>query len=173
MKKAQFRGSGIFVFIITIIKIKSLWPHGVPWLSLAIRPYHSALPAFFLGYIICPHRAEVFAGRPSLVYPCVAVYNRMSFILASPAVPCVSCSSYLICNLFINIKDEVNRPFILSNKSIKLQLRNGGCPRGVMVKAMDCGIVVREFVFQLCYYVHFRENTLGKGMNPLILPAIG
>ena len=22
----------------------------------------------------------------------------------------------------------------------------GGCPRGVMVKAMDCGIVVREFV---------------------------
>ena len=22
----------------------------------------------------------------------------------------------------------------------------GGCPRGVMVKVMDCGIVVREFV---------------------------
>ena len=43
----------------------------------------------------------------------------------------------------------------------------GGCPRSVMVKAMDCGIVVRE------YYVHFRANTLGKGMNPLILPAMG
>ena len=43
-----------------------------------------------------------------------------------------------------------------------------GCPRGVMVKAMDCGIVVREFVLQSRYYVHFRENTLGKGMNPLI-----
>ena len=41
------------------------------------------------------------------------------------------------------------------------------CPRGVMVKAMNCGIVVREFVR---YYVHFRANTLGKGMNPLILP---
>ena len=38
-----------------------------------------------------------------------------------------------------------------------------GCPRGVMVKAMNCGIVVREFVLQLRYYV-------GKGMNPLILP---
>ena len=46
-----------------------------------------------------------------------------------------------------------------------------GCPRGVMVKAMDCGIVVREFVLQSRYYVHFRANTLGKGMNPLILPA--
>ena len=44
------------------------------------------------------------------------------------------------------------------------------CPRGVMVKAMHCGIVVREFVLQSRYYVHFRTNTLGKGMNPLILP---
>ena len=26
---------------------------------------------------------------------------------------------------------------------------SGGCPRGVMVKVMDCGIVVSEFVFQL------------------------
>ena len=49
----------------------------------------------------------------------------------------------------------------------------GGCPRGVMVKAMACGIVVREFVLQSRYYVHFRANTLGKGMNPLILPAMG
>ena len=44
---------------------------------------------------------------------------------------------------------------------------------GVMVKALDCGIVVREFVLQSCYYVHFRANTLGKGMNPLILLAMG
>ena len=35
---------------------------------------------------------------------------------------------------------------------------------------MNCGIVVREFVLQSRYYVHFRANTLGKGMNPLILP---
>ena len=49
-----------------------------------------------------------------------------------------------------------------------------GCPRGVMVKAMNCGIVVREFVLQSRYYVHFRANTLGKDMNPLILlPAMG
>ena len=41
-----------------------------------------------------------------------------------------------------------------------------GGPRGVMVKAMDCGIVVSEFEFQLHYYVHFETNTLGKGMNP-------
>ena len=48
----------------------------------------------------------------------------------------------------------------------------GGGPHGVMVKAMDYGIVVREFVLQSRYYVHFRANTLGKGMNPLILPAM-
>ena len=33
-----------------------------------------------------------------------------------------------------------------------------GCPRGVMVKALDCGIVVREFELQSRYYVHFRER---------------
>ena len=53
------------------------------------------------------------------------------------------------------------------------QVLEGGCPSGVMVKAMDCGIVVREFELQSRYYVHFRANTLGKGMNPLILPAMG
>ena len=51
--------------------------------------------------------------------------------------------------------------------------RNGGGPHGVMVKAMDCGIVVSEFVLQSHYYVHFQANTLGKGMNTLILPAMG
>ena len=49
----------------------------------------------------------------------------------------------------------------------------GRCPRGLMVKAVDCGIVVSEFVLQSRYYVHFRANTLGKGMNSLILPAVG
>ncbi len=47
------------------------------------------------------------------------------------------------------------------------------CPRSVMVKAMDCGIVVSEFILQSRYYVYFQANTLGKGMNPLILPAMG
>ena len=52
------------------------------------------------------------------------------------------------------------------------KLLTGGCPRGVMVKAIDCGIVVSEFVLQSHYYIHFWANTLGKGMNPLILPAM-
>ena len=48
-----------------------------------------------------------------------------------------------------------------------------GCPRGVMVKAMDCGIVVREFVLQSRYYVHFRANTLGNGIEPPYPPSYG
>ena len=35
-----------------------------------------------------------------------------------------------------------------------------------MVKAMDWGIIVREFELQSLYYVHFRANTPGEGMNP-------
>ena len=42
-----------------------------------------------------------------------------------------------------------------------------------MVKVLDYGIVVSEFKLQSHYYIHFWTNTLGKGMNPLILPAMG
>ena len=48
-----------------------------------------------------------------------------------------------------------------------------GCPRSVMVKAMVYKIVAREFELQSRYYVHFRANTLGKGMNLLIPPSYG
>ena len=49
----------------------------------------------------------------------------------------------------------------------------GGCPRGVMVEAMVCKIVAREFKLQLRYYVHFQTNTLGKGMNTRYPPSYG
>ena len=42
-----------------------------------------------------------------------------------------------------------------------------------MVKSVDYEIVVREFVLQWRYYVHFQENTLGKGMNPPYPPSYG
>ena len=80
-----------------------------------------------------------------------------------------------------NKSSQVSRDLlILNNAVVRIVLTcpliskfSRGCPRGVMVKAMDCGIVVREFVLQSRYYVHFWVNTLGKGMNPLILPAMG
>ena len=42
-----------------------------------------------------------------------------------------------------------------------------------MVKKIDCKIVVSEFEFQSRYYVHFRTNILGKGMNPPYPPSYG
>ena len=42
-----------------------------------------------------------------------------------------------------------------------------------MFKALDCGTVVREFKLQSRYYVYLRTNTLGKGMNPIILQSMG
>ena len=63
--------------------------------------------------------------------------------------------------------------FILFTSANYGHIDSRGCPCGVMVKALDYGIVEREFVLQSCYYVHFWANTLGKGMNPLIFPAMG
>ena len=43
-----------------------------------------------------------------------------------------------------------------------------------MVKALYYGIVASEFKPQSCYYVHFRTNTIRKGMNLLLLlPSMG
>ena len=36
----------------------------------------------------------------------------------------------------------------------------------VTVKSLNYEIVVSEFELQSRYYVHFRTNTIGKGMNP-------
>ena len=62
---------------------------------------------------------------------------------------------------------------MLYKSNIQYFLREWGCPRDVMVNALDYGIVMSEFELQLRYYVHFRTNTLGKGMNPLILSVMG
>ena len=46
-----------------------------------------------------------------------------------------------------------------------------GSPRGVMAKALDFGIDVSQFEFQLRYYVHFRTNMLGKVSEPPYSPS--
>ena len=48
-----------------------------------------------------------------------------------------------------------------------------GSSCGLLVKAMDCEIVVNEFELQSHYNVHFRTNTLWKDINLLTLTAIG
>ena len=44
---------------------------------------------------------------------------------------------------------------------------------GVVVNMLDCNIIVNKFKLQLCYYVHFWTNTLGKGIEPPSPPAMG
>ena len=39
-----------------------------------------------------------------------------------------------------------------------------------MDNELDCD--VNEFEFQWDYYAHFLKNTLGKGMNPFMAPAV-
>ena len=65
------------------------------------------------------------------------------------------------------------RPILEHPQRIELTNSSGECPSGVIVKALDCGIAVREFELQSHYYVHFRKNTLGKCVIPLIIPSVG
>ena len=43
----------------------------------------------------------------------------------------------------------------------------------IVTNVLDCNIMVSMFEFQSYYYIHFQTKTFGKGMNSLILPAIG
>ena len=45
-------------------------------------------------------------------------------------------------------------------------------PYGVVVKMLDSDITVIEFKHKLSDYNHFQINTIGKGMNFLITPAM-
>ena len=89
------------------------------------------------------------------------VHWQMAFV-----VPYSKCLIHFFTEMIIS-----NQNGAVPDKIFNLQ--QGGYPRGVMVKVMDCRIVVSKFVFQSHYYVHFRTNTLRKGINPLILPAMG
>ena len=74
------------------------------------------------------------------------------------------------------IKDKIDRKDAArthTHTHTHTHIDTEGCPRGVMVKAIDCRIVVSEFELQSRYCVHFRTNTLGKGMKSLILPTMG
>ena len=72
-------------------------------------------------------------------------------------------TNYLSTHLCKYVDTQFTHPSILQSINSDSQTQS----------IFDCGIVVREVVLQSRYYVHFRANTLGKGMNPLILPAMG
>ena len=76
-------------------------------------------------------------------------------------------------SLFISVLVNPTSVLLHVEQTLYTCTQWGGGLHSVMVKAMNCEIVVSEFVLQSHYYVHFRENTLGKGMKPLILPAKG
>ena len=42
-------------------------------------------------------------------------------------------------------------------------------PCGAVANVLHCDIAISEFEFQSRYYVHFRTNTLGEGINPSYL----
>ena len=100
-------------------------------------------------------RSSITPGRSSLLHP-LSIQSCCRSVLGSRPTLARPCGG-------------VHRSISLISSPLFLH-QCPACPRGVMVKAMNCGIVVREFVLQSRYYVLFRANTLGKGMNPLILP---
>ena len=94
---------------------------------------------------VCPY-LSIYLSHSDSIY--LSIYLRLYYV-------CMYLSIYL--SLFIYL-------------SIYLSIRSLS---GVMANVLDCDILVSEFELQSRYYVYFRINTLGKGMSPLIFPAMG
>ena len=77
-----------------------------------------------------------------------------------------------MCLQIIRIKEELISYSRVKN-SLETAQKMQGSPCDVMAKVLECEIVVYEFELQSQYHFHFWNNTIGKGMNPLILTAIG
>ena len=52
-------------------------------------------------------------------------------------------------------------------------MTGGSSTSGVVANVLDCDSVMSEFGLHSHSYLYFQTYTLGKGMNPLISPAIG
>ena len=105
--------------------------------------------------------------------------NFLQFLVLWHINPCISFGtpfSYTTCSyniMHISFVETCSCIFVILMFCIYVLNLFWRCPCGVMVKAMDCRIVVSEFEIQSCYYVHFQTNTLGKGMDPPYLPSYG
>ena len=63
-----------------------------------------------------------------------------------------------------------------ANEYIGLVYKMSGCfvsPRSAVANVLDCDNVVSEFELQSSYYIHFRIDTFGKGINPLLPMNMG
>ena len=76
--------------------------------------------------------------------------------------------------IFLNsISQSLRRVCPLHENILYFPKDRAECTRGVMVKAMACGTVVIELELQSRYYIHFRVNTLGIGIEPPYPPSYG
>ena len=158
--------SQLFSVVRQVGRLKQGLKHGQLYVRLRIRPLGQQ--AYHVGFGYYAAAAAAIVCLQSIPYriPDCSI-RSMSFALCErqPKVPSPECSTPM----------EERIVEVYGSLLLIWWVNEGprGCPCGVMVKVMIFGIVVSEFELQSRYYVHFRTNTLGNGMNPLILPAMG
>ena len=87
-------------------------------------------------------------------------YRRASIYIYIYVCVCV-CVCVCLCKCACEREKEKKLDYDYLGSSVQVNLflihmkDSCGCPRGVLVKTLDCSIVVSEFVFQSRYSVHF------------------
>ena len=80
---------------------------------------------------------------------------------------------YSISQLFCNEKFSCREKMVFALVYLFRFVTNFmGNPHDVVANGLDGNVEEKEFELQSQYYVHFRPNTHGKEMNPLIFPVL-
>ena len=147
---------------------KAVW--SIPYISVAFFPN---VRLNFIAY-----RTSKVSSRPDCIFEIYQLWQSgFSSVYSNcycscsfePEIIKIGRSSHkMYSNNMLNFQESTPILNACAKKKKKKMAVSSWCN----VKVMDCGIIVSEFVLETRYYVHFRANTLGKGMNPLILPAM-
>ena len=132
----------------------------VTWMSVKDTSYNWLLSSllFFFTLISSPPSNLFF--RPLGAVPIVQTTFGITIIFMFQFLNSLIRTKYLSIFSF---------PFLFTQWAAKMA-RGGSY--GIIFKALDYVIIVKEFQFQIHYYIHFWTNTIGEHMNTLIPPPL-
>ena len=130
----KFKQTRIYIYIYIYIY------RGWSWSSVDIESTALVYSQFLAASIIRPIALARNKQTPSAVFLCICYPNLCMYIY--------------ICHYCLNVTVSIDMHTYIRLNVYHVCLpklclyTHTGCPRGVMVKAMDCGIVLSEFVLQ-------------------------
>ena len=166
------KNSRILLFLVELYSVKMdiiryyLFPNPNVTPKIKLHEYILRVYLFWDWYNLTDASTHTYTNTYTFIY--IYIYPTKMKVTKNVIV-----LGYKSDELIFWLQNLLSITVIVLEKRIRVQiLDKGRGPHVVMAKTFDCIPEVSEFKLQSGYYVHFWTNTLERGMNPLISPAI-